>query len=231
MAKDIPVITIDGPSGSGKGTLSLLLARKLGWNFLDSGSLYRILAFSAMQSGLDERDAIHLSEHALKMEAEFVDSAEPSQAARIYLKGQDITEAIRTESCGNQASKLAALEPVRAALLERQREFCKLPGLVADGRDMGTVVFQNAPLKFFLHASSEERAKRRYLQLKEKRLDVNLQHLLVELNKRDQRDTTRAVAPLRQAQDALLIDTDNKSIEAVFNEVFCLVKEKLGGFI
>ena len=213
-----PVITIDGPSGSGKGTVAGRLAEHLGWKLLDSGALYRLLAFAAVNHGvaLDNEDL--LSQLAAHLDVQFVGATE-GKAARIVLEGDDVTQAIRNEDVAAGASKVAALPAVREALLQRQRAFQEFPGLVADGRDMGTVVFPDAPLKVFLTASAEERARRRYLQLKAKGDDVSLSGLLDEIRARDERDTQRAIAPLKPAADAIQLDSTELSIEQVLERI------------
>lgn len=219
-----PVITIDGASGTGKGTVSQLLAKRLGWKFLDSGALYRVLALGAQKHGvaLDNEQALNvLAEH---LDVQFF--ARESEAPHIILEGEDVTETIRTEKIGNAASIIAALPAVRAALLSRQRAFRDKPGLVADGRDMGTVVFPDAELKIFLLASPEERALRRYNQLKERAINVTLGDLIEELRVRDRRDKERIVAPLKPADDAICIDTDRLTIEQVVERILFEIKRK-----
>lgn len=218
-----PVIAIDGPSGSGKGTVAQILARELGWHFLDSGAIYRILAYAARQRGIPVDDAPALAELARNLPVTF----SPIDA-KISLEGVDIKDKIRTEAAGNAASKVAAVPEVRAALLARQRAFRTVPGLVADGRDMGTVVFPDAELKIFLTASAEERARRRYKQLMEKGLDANLSSLVTEIAERDRRDATRSVAPLRPAEDAETIDTSDLDIAQTVAYVRALVRQRLG---
>jgi len=225
MISPVPVITIDGPSGSGKGTVAALLAGKLGWKFLDSGALYRLLAFAARNHGVDLTN-----EEALKVLAAHLDvqfgAAESGQGMRIVLEGEDVTEAIRNEVVGAGASQVAALAVVREALLQRQKAFREAPGLVADGRDMGTVVFPDATLKIFLTASAEERARRRYLQLKGKGDDVNLASLLDEIRARDEHDTQRSVAPLKPADDAIQLDSTEMSIEQVLGQILSEVAKR-----
>lgn len=208
-----PVIAIDGPSGSGKGTVARRVARQLGWHLLDSGALYRLVALAGERSGVSAGDEAGHARIAHDLQARF--DAEVGGGERIMLGGVDVSDQLRTEAAGAAASRVAAMASVRLALLERQRAFAEEPGLVADGRDMGTVVFATAPAKIFLTASAEERALRRYKQLKEKGLAVNLDDLSQEIRERDQRDSTRAVAPLRPAPDALLIDSTGLSVDAV----------------
>jgi CMP/dCMP kinase len=218
MTLQAPVIAIDGPSGSGKGTIAGLLAKRLGWSLLDSGALYRLLAFAARNHGVDLTN-----EEAMKLLAAHLDvqfkAASNDLGQRIILEGEDVTDLIRNEQIGAGASQVASLPAVREALLQRQRAFQEMPGLVADGRDMGTVVFPDAPLKVFLTASAEERARRRYLQLKAKGDDVNLASLLDEIRARDERDTQRAVAPLKPAADAIQLDSTELSIEQVLERI------------
>lgn len=224
MRHKAPVITIDGASGTGKGTVTHILAKQLGWRLLDSGALYRVLALAAQKHGvsLDNEPALQvLAEH---LDVQFV-AAETSSPPRILLEGQDVTDTIRTEKMGNAASKVGALPAVRTALLSRQRAFRETPGLVTDGRDMGTVVFPDAQLKIFLIASPEERAQRRFKQLKENGISVNLGDLVEELRERDRRDQERAVAPLRPAEDAVSVDTDHLSIDQVVERILMEVKK------
>ena len=218
-----PVIAIDGPSGSGKGTVAQVLAREMGWHFLDSGAIYRVLAFAARQRGIPIGDVPALTRLAENLPVVF----SPIDA-KISMDGVDIKDEIRTEAAGNAASKVAAIPEVRAALLARQRAFREVPGLVADGRDMGTVVFPDAELKIFLTASAEERARRRYKQLMEKGLDANLPSLVTEIAERDRRDATRSVAPLRPAEDAETIDTSDLDIAQTVAQVRALVRQRLG---
>ncbi len=213
-----PVITVDGPSGSGKGTICKLLAAKLGWNLLDSGALYRLTALAAKHHGVscDDEDALQVL--AAHLDIQFV-IQEGEDDLQVILEGESVTQELRLEETGNLASLIAAIPGVRSALLDRQREFAQLPGLIADGRDMGTVVFPNAQLKVYLDASVEERANRRYKQLINKGLDASLEEILVELQKRDERDTQRAVAPLRPAEEAIMLDSTSLTIEQVLEIV------------
>jgi cytidylate kinase len=218
MSTLAPVICIDGPSGSGKGTVASLVARKLGWCLLDSGALYRLLAFAAANHGVDLSNEEALKLLAAHLDVQFVAAGE-GHGQQIILEGEDVTDAIRNERVGAGASQVAALPAVREALLQRQQAFREAPGLVADGRDMGTVVFPDAPLKIFLTASADERARRRYLQLKAKGDDVSLSSLLEEIRARDERDTQRAVAPLKPAADAIQLDSTELSIEQVLERI------------
>ncbi len=213
---NIPVITIDGPGGSGKGTIGLQLAKTLEWHFLDSGALYRVLALAALKHQVDLEDEYAIAELAKTLDVRF--------NGEIFLEKQNVTRQIRTESCGNAASQVAVFPAVRTALLDKQYAFRQSPGLVADGRDMGTAVFPDAIIKFFLEASAAERAKRRYLQLKDTHQDVTLQNLLTEISERDARDKTRVVSPLVPAEDAVVIDTTGLGIEAVFDRILKVVK-------
>ena len=212
------VITIDGPSGSGKGTVAGMLATKLQWKLLDSGALYRVLALAADKHAvpLDHEDALEVL--AVGLDVEFAVDVE-SNSQRILLENQDVTDEIRNETVGAHASQIAALPGVRAGLLRRQHEFRQAPGLIADGRDMGTVVFADAPLKVFLTASAEERARRRYLQLKDKGETVTLTSLLEEIRARDERDTNRSIAPLKPADDAIILDSTTMTIEQVLERI------------
>ena len=218
--KDVPVIAIDGPSASGKGTIAKRVAEELGYHYLESGALYRLIALVSLGEGiLDERA---LAKVAAKMDAAFLND-------RIFLNKQDVTEQIRSEACSMRASEVAKLGAVRTALLERQRAFREAPGLVADGRDMGTVVFPDATLKVFLTASPEVRAGRRYKQLIEKGMDANLRALSRDLKERDARDANRAVAPLVPAADSQVLDSTALSIEEVVGRILDLHRERTGG--
>ncbi|HCO01376.1 MULTISPECIES: (d)CMP kinase [unclassified Methylophaga] len=217
---DIPVLTIDGPSGSGKGTLAQRMAEKLGWHYLDSGAIYRVLAQAAIKHQIDLTDEAALASIAGQLDVQFVLKDGQLQ---VVLEGEDVSLLIRSEQAGNAASKVAAFPAVRSALLQRQRDFCQPPGLVTDGRDMGTVVFPDAPYKVFLTASAKVRAERRYKQLKEKGIDSNLSDLVAEISERDERDTQREVAPLRPADDAVILDSTQLGIEAVLEKVSALI--------
>lgn len=221
MMNQGPVITIDGPSGAGKGTVSQLIAEKLGWHMLDSGALYRLLALAVSHHGMSVDDVETLKVLAEHLDVQFTQSEEGK--AEIILEGEVVTQAIRTEEVGNSASKLAAIPEVREGLLLRQRAFSQLPGLVADGRDMGTVVFPGAQIKIFLTASAEERAQRRFQQLQQKGEAVNLAELIDKIKERDERDANRAVAPLVPAPGALIVDSTNLTIEQVVELVFAEV--------
>jgi cytidylate kinase len=218
-------MTIDGPSGSGKGTVSRAAARALGWALLDSGALYRLVALAGRQAGLPLDDEAGLAGLADKAEIRFGSGQSGEEA--VWLGTQEVTDAIRTEQAGNDASKVAALPKVRAALLERQRRFALPPGLVADGRDMGTVVFPDAEVKIFLTASAAERASRRHKQLKEKGVAANLAALSLEIEERDRRDMNRAVAPLTPSADAVLLDTTGMPIDAVVERVLKVARGRL----
>ena len=223
--KPEPIITIDGPSGSGKGTVSRLVARALDWELLDSGALYRLVALSARQAGVGLDDQERLAGLALHLDIRF--GATTAGEESIWLAGADVTHLIRTETAGSDASQVAALAPVRAALLDRQRRFAGPRGLVADGRDMGTVVFPAAPVKFFLTASADERAARRHKQLKEKGVAANLAALSLEIAERDRRDMNRAIAPLVASPDAIPLDSTGMSIEAVVGRVLGVARARL----
>ncbi|HEY0664044.1 MAG TPA: (d)CMP kinase [Thiobacillaceae bacterium] len=219
-AGSIPVIAIDGPSASGKGTVAERVAAALGFHFLDSGALYRLTALSAMRHGVALDDEAGVAALAAALPATFREGA-------VWLAGENVTDAIRAEAVGEGASKVAALPAVRAALLDRQRAYRQPPGLVADGRDMGTVVFADAIAKVFLTASAEARAERRYKQLIEKGNSASLTDLVADMQARDARDTARAVAPLKPAPDALLLDTTHMGIEAAVQAVLDHYRSKL----
>jgi len=221
--KFIPVLAIDGPSGSGKGTISRKVAEALGWHLLDSGAIYRAVGFAAGMAGLDLSDAQAVTRCAQTTKIVFRAPADGGET-RVFVNGLDATDEIRTETCGAAASAIAAIASVRHALFDKQRGFRKAPGLVADGRDMGTVIFPDARYKVFLTASAEERARRRYKQLKEKGLSVTLATLLREIQARDVRDAGRKVAPLRPARGAIVIDSTGMSIDAVVAMVLDLVR-------
>ena len=224
MAHKAPVAALDGPSGSGKGTVGQLLAERLGWHFLDSGALYRAVALAGREAGIDLSDASALAALAQKITVSFV--LRPDGVAQVLLDGRDIGDRLRTETTGEGASKVAALPAVRRALLLKQHALRQPPGLVADGRDMGTIVFPDATLKVFLTASPEVRAERRYKQLKEKGFDVNLPRLLDEIRERDTRDERRAVSPLKPAADAYILDTSRLGITEVVDRIEGWLRER-----
>lgn len=217
----VPVITLDGPSASGKGTVAERVARALGFHFLDSGALYRLTALCAIKAGVALDDEAAVAKLAGALPASFHDGA-------VWLDGENVTDAIRAETVGEGASRVAALPAVRAALLERQRAYRQPPGLVADGRDMGTVIFPDAVAKVFLTASPEARAERRYKQLIEKGISASLNDLVADMRARDARDSARAVAPLKPAPDALLLDTTHLGIEAAVEAVLAHYRSKSG---
>ena len=218
------IITIDGPSGSGKGTVCHILADKLNWHLLDSGALYRILAFAALQKNVDLQDQNSLAELALNLQVSFQSNG---VGVDTLLTGENIGDKLRTEIVGQAASQVASIEAVREALLARQKDFYKAPGLIADGRDMGTVVFPDAPVKIFLDASAEERAQRRFNQLQNKGFNVSIAQILSEIKERDFRDRNRSVAPLKAASDALVIDSTSLTIDEVVSQVLEFSKLKL----
>ncbi|HGJ5875233.1 MAG TPA: (d)CMP kinase [Arsenophonus sp.] len=223
MAVLPPVITVDGPSGAGKGTLCQALANKLGWQLLDSGAIYRVLALAALHHHVDIKSEEALVPLAANLDVRF----EPREKELVVmLEGEDVSNEIRTEVIGNTASLAATFPRVREALLRRQRAFRTKPGLIADGRDMGTVVFPDAPVKIFLDASAEERTRRRMQQLQEKGFDVKLRGLLIDVKERDYRDSNRVIAPLVPAKDALILDSTKLSIEGVIEQVLTYVKKK-----
>ncbi|MBQ0831081.1 (d)CMP kinase [Marinobacter sp.] len=216
VKNSVPVIAVDGPGGSGKGTVTQMLAKKLGWHLLDSGALYRLTALAAVRQhvSLDDEDALVRVAASLDVAFEPTPEGEP---AKVILAGEDVTGDIRMETCGNNASRIAVMQPVRDALLQRQRDFQQKPGLVADGRDMGTVVFPDAPVKIFLTASAEERARRRFSQLMAAGVDVSIDAVLEEIRVRDERDMNRSAAPLKPADDAQVIDSTGLSIQEVLD--------------
>jgi cytidylate kinase len=222
----VPVVTVDGPSGAGKGTLSMLLAEHYQWQFLDSGAIYRVLAVATTHHGIEPDDEIGIVPLASSLDVTFDTQ---NGETRVILEGEDVSDDIRTEEVGSIASQVAALPTVREALLRRQRAFAEPPGLIADGRDMGTVVFPNADVKIFLTASAESRAQRRYDQLKLKGHDVKLPRLLSDIQARDERDSNRSVAPLVAAEDALVLDSTSMSIEQVLDKAKNFIETKLFG--
>ncbi|WP_409307429.1 (d)CMP kinase [Pectobacterium sp. B1J-3] len=224
MAVTAPVITVDGPSGAGKGTLCKALAEALQWNLLDSGAIYRVLALAALHHQVDIRSEEALVPLASHLDVRFI--SEEGQL-KVILEGEDVSNEIRTETVGNTASQAAAFPRVREALLRRQRAFREAPGLIADGRDMGTVVFPDAPVKIFLDASAEERAQRRMLQLQEKGFSVNFERLLSEIRERDDRDRNRIVAPLVPAADALVLDSTSMTIDDVIARALTYARDVL----
>jgi len=233
--KNIPVLTIDGPSGSGKGTIVQIVAKKLGWHVLDSGALYRLVAYGAQKNDISLDDEKSVENYAAHLDVEFkvvelnIDG-KTAQELQISLEGETVGPELRTETTGNAASKVAAMPSVREALLQRQRDFRQAPGLVADGRDMGTTIFPDAKAKVFLTASAEERAQRRYKQLKGKGTSGNLAALLEDIrkdiNERDERDSQRSASPLKPAEDAVMIDTSDLSIEQVVEHVLAICEKQ-----
>ncbi|MFM4704234.1 (d)CMP kinase [Aeromonas bivalvium] len=221
-----PVMTIDGPSGAGKGTLCQLLAAELGWHLLDSGAIYRVLALAALHHDVELDSEVALVPLAANLDVQFQVDGEQ---VRVVLEGEDVSRTIRSQEVSDAASKVAVFPRVREALLRRQRAFRQTPGLIADGRDMGTVVFPEAEIKIFLDASAEERAQRRYKQLQDKGFDVNFERLLTEIQERDDRDRNRAVAPLKPAQDALVVDSTALTIDEVLATVLSYAKQQLNG--
>ncbi|MFV0447473.1 MAG: (d)CMP kinase [Vibrio sp.] len=224
MPSHTPVITVDGPSGAGKGTLCMLLANKLGFHLLDSGAIYRVLALAAIHHGVDLESEDALVPLAMHLDVQFIAEGD---LVRVILEGEDVSKELRKEETGMAASKVAALPRVREALLRRQRAFAEGRGLVADGRDMGTVVFPTAEAKIFLDASAEERARRRFKQLQLKGLDGKFDALLSEIQERDDRDRNRPVAPLRPAEDALVLDSTEMSIDEVVEKALQYIESKL----
>lgn len=225
MQESIPVITIDGPSGAGKGTAARLVAEQLGWHLLDSGAIYRVLAVAIQHHNIDIQEEEPLIPIAAHLDVQF--EITPDGESKVILEGEDVSHSIRTEEVGAIASQVAAFPRVREALLRRQRAFKVSPGLVADGRDMGTVVFTDAPVKVFLTASAEERAQRRYNQLKEKGFDVKIGRLLDDIRQRDERDQNRKVAPLIAAEGALTVDSTNLCIQDVVTKILSFANGKL----
>ena len=218
------VITVDGPSGAGKGTLCHALADKLGFDFLDSGAIYRILALAALKQQIDFEDETALAELGRRLEVKFVPQ---SNEVQVILDGENVGDQIRTAQAGQDASKIAIYPKVREALLQRQRDFSSEKGLIADGRDMGTIVFPHAQIKFFLDASAEERTKRRVKQLQEKGFNANFDEILAEIKERDFRDRNRPIAPLVPAKDAVILDSTHLSIEDVIQQALEHIAQKL----
>lgn len=222
----VPVLAIDGPSGSGKGTVSRAVASALGWHYLDSGALYRLAALAAIKGGVNAKDPLAHARAASRMNVRFGSHADGSE--QVTLDGIDVTAELRSEMTGNAASRVAAIPEVREALVERQKRFVQAPGLVADGRDMGSVIFPEAGLKIFLTASADERARRRHKQLKDKGLDVSLAALSRDIAERDARDTGRKVAPLEAAADAVQLDSTGLEIDEVVARILRLAHERFG---
>ncbi|WP_114787214.1 (d)CMP kinase [Vibrio tetraodonis] len=224
MSSHTPVVTVDGPSGAGKGTLCMLLANKLGFQLLDSGAIYRVLALAAIHHGVDLESEEALVPLATHLDVQFVAEGE---LVKVILEGEDVSGELRKEETGMAASKVAAFPRVREALLRRQRSFAIGSGLIADGRDMGTIVFPHAEAKIFLDASAEERAHRRLKQLQDKGINVKFGDLLCEIQERDDRDRNRPVAPLRPADDALLLDSTTMTIDEVVGKALQYIESKL----
>jgi CMP/dCMP kinase len=223
MLNTVPVVTIDGPSGAGKGTISQALAKHLGWYFLDSGAMYRLCGLACLKSNIPFEDEAKVAHIARNLDIDFKVA---EGGLETYLDGKEVTQELRTEQGGAAASKVAAIPAVRDALKQRQRAFAQSPGLIADGRDMGTVIFPDAPLKIYLTATAEERAARRFKQLQEAGEAVNLAAILGDIQARDDRDMNRPVAPLKPADDATIIDSTNMSIDAVFEAILQLIEKR-----
>ncbi|RPG49676.1 MAG: (d)CMP kinase [Gammaproteobacteria bacterium TMED1] len=228
MNNSIPVVSIDGPSGAGKGVITQRLASLKGYHILDSGAIYRVIGLAARKDGLDFKNQSGLVELAQGLDISFRGTGDSENPLSVWLRDQDVTREVRTNEAGVDASKLASISELRLAIRSLQRSFKRSPGLVADGRDMGTVVFDEAQVKFFLTASPEARAERRYKQLKDKGIDVSLPDLFLSIQNRDLSDMEREIAPLEPARDAVIIDSTAMTIDEVFYFVLSVVEEKLG---